>query len=157
MSATARDVVCGSLGIALAGLYYVQADGLQKSLLSDAVGADGVPKALAVVLGAVSAFLIMRAVLLRAAEARHEPFDPLTHLRAFGVVGIAAAYAAAAPFLGYPLAIALLITFTAIYFGQQPEPRLAVVAAFGAAVLWALFVKMLGVPMPAGAWLRLVA
>lgn len=158
MSAMARDVLCGGLGLTLAGVYYLQADALPRSLLSDAVGADGVPKALAIGLAAVSAILVVRALALRpATQARSEPFDVLVHLRALGVVGLGAAYAAAAPFLGYPLAVALLIGLTAIYFGQRPEPRLALVAAFGAAVFWSLFVKMLGVAMPAGIWLRLVA
>ena len=46
---------------------------------------------------------------------------------------------------------------TALYFGLRPELRLALVAALGAAVFWAMFVKMLGVSMPAGAWLRLAS
>jgi hypothetical protein len=46
---------------------------------------------------------------------------------------------------------------TALYFGLRPDLRLVLVAALGAAVFWALFVKMLGVSMPAGIWLRLIA
>jgi putative tricarboxylic transport membrane protein len=157
MSGTARDVACGVLGIALAGVYYVHAAALPVSLLSDAVGADGVPKALAIGLALLSALLIVRAVALGAPSGATEKLHAMTHLRALGVVGLGAVYALAAPFIGYPVAIALLIGTTAMYFGLRPEPRLALVTALGAAVFWAMFVKMLGVPMPAGIWLRLLA
>ena len=158
MTANTRDIACGAFGMALAGVYYLQARTLPVSLLSDAVGADGVPKALAVALAVLSALLIVRAMAVRA-PAREEAAksNTQTHLRALGVVGLGAAYAVAAPFIGYPVAIALLIGMTALYFGLRPELRLAAVAALGAAVFWAMFVKMLGVSMPAGAWLRLLA
>lgn len=157
MSATARDIVCGGFGMALAGAYYLQARALPTSLLSDAVGADGVPKSLAIGLASLSALLVVRAVALRA-PAREEAAksDAPAHLRALGVVGLGAAYAVTAPLIGYPVAIALLIGLTALYFGLRPEPRLALVAALGAALFWAMFVKMLGVSMPAGIWLRLI-
>jgi putative tricarboxylic transport membrane protein len=156
MSIIRRDVVCGVLGLALASLYYAQADALPKSLLADAVGADGVPKSLAIGLALCSVMLVVRALATRA-EGHAGSFNAHVHLRALGVVGLGAAYAFATPLLGYPLAIALLIGLTAIYFGLQPGMRLVLVAALGAAVFWTLFAKMLGVPMPSGAWLRIVA
>jgi putative tricarboxylic transport membrane protein len=144
--------------MALAGVYYRQAQALPISLLSDTVGADGVPKALAIGLASLSALLIVRAVAFRVpVRGEAEKFDVHTHLRALGVVALGVAYVAATPIVGYPVAIALLIGLTALYFGLRPEPRLALIAAFGAAVFWAMFVKMLGVSMPAGMWLRLIA
>jgi putative tricarboxylic transport membrane protein len=158
MNATARDIVCGAFGIALAGLYYLGAQALPVSLLSDAVGADGVPKALAVALVSLSVLLIVRAVALRApAHSDAEKPSAHSHLRALGVIALGGAYTVAAPIIGYPVAIALLIALTALYFGLRPDLRLVLVAVVGAAVFWALFAKMLGVSMPAGMWLRLVA
>jgi putative tricarboxylic transport membrane protein len=158
VNTTARDIVCGAFGIALAGLYYLGAQALPVSLLSDAVGAAGVPKALAVALVSLSALLIIRAIVLRAlTHSDAEKPSARTHLRALGVVALGGVYAAAAPIIGYPVSIALLIGLTALYFGLRPDLRLVLVAALGAAVFWALFVKMLGVSMPAGIWLRLIA
>ncbi len=137
--------------------YYLGAQALPFSLLSDAVGADGAPKALAIALASLSALLIVRAVALRVPpRGDAEKSAARTHLRAMGVVALGGAYAVAAPIVGYPVAIALLIASTALYFGLRPDLQLALVAALGAAVFWAMFVKMLGVAMPAGAWLRLV-
>ncbi len=77
------------------------------------------------------------------------------HLWAGGVVGLATLYALAAPYLGYILALGLLIAASAILFGLRPDPRLALVAGFGAILFWALFAGLLGVAMPAGMWPRL--
>lgn len=151
-----RDFVCGAVGLALAALYYRAADALPTSLLSDAVGTDGVPKALAVALALVSMLVLIRALALRSAGARDE-VTPLEHLRAFGIVALGAAYAAAAPLLGYLPTIAALIAATAIYFGLRPSARLILIAVLGAAFLWGIFAKILGVAMPAGVWPRLFA
>lgn len=151
-----RDLVTGALGLVLAAVYYLAADALPVSLLSDAVGAAGVPKALAIGLGLLSAMLILRAAARLTIRGTGSAADPWPHLQAFGVVGLGAAYAALAPYLGYPVAIAALIGVTALYFGMRPSPRLVLVALAGAALFWGLFVKILGVAMPEGLWPRLI-
>ena len=152
-----RDLVTGALGLVLAAVYYLAADALPVSLLSDAVGAAGVPKALAIGLGLLSAMLILRAVAARPTfRGTGSAADPWPHLQALGVVGLGAAYAALAPYLGYPVAVAALIGVTALYFGMRPSPRLVLVALAGAALFWGLFVKILGVAMPEGLWPRLI-
>jgi hypothetical protein len=146
-------MICGAFGLAIALAYYALADALPVSLLSDAIGADGVPKSLAIGLGGCSVLLVGRAVLMRGGAAIR--FEALTHARAFGITAIGAVYAALAPLLGYAPAIAFLIAGTALYFGTRLNARLILVAALGGILLWALFVRMLGIPMPEGTVLRL--
>jgi hypothetical protein len=153
-----RDIICGAFGLAIATAYYAAATGIQQSLLSDAVGADGIPKLLAISLGLFSALLLLRAALRRQTTRGGEAQEAATmrqHLRALGLVGLGFAYAAVAPYLGYPLALALLIGAAVVYFGLRPSPRLVLVSAAGAMILWVLFVKLLNVPMPVGIWPRL--
>ena len=151
-----RDVVLGCAGLAAAAAYWRAADAVQVSLLADEVGADGVPKVLAAGLGALSLLLLVRALVLRPVPAgANVSVGAAPHLWAAGVVGLAVLYALAAPWLGYVLALGLLIGATAILFGMRPHPRLALVAAGGALFFWVLFAKFLGIAMPAGFWPRL--
>ena len=155
-----RDLVCGSLGLVLALVYYAAAASVPVSLLSDAVGPGGIPKALAVSLGVLSAALIGSQLAVRRTEGPPDVGDEAGivghHLRAFGLVVIGFVYVGIAPLLGYPVAIALLIGVTVVYFGLRPNWRLVAIAASGAVLFWALFAKLLGVPMPLGFWSRLV-
>ncbi len=151
-----RDIVLGAAGIAAAAAYWRAADVLPVSLLADEVGADGVPKALAACLGALSLLMLVRALAPRpVAIGGVENRGAAPHLWAAGVVGLAALYALAAPWLGYVPALALLIAATAVLFGMRPHPRLALVAAGGAVLFWVLFAKFLSVSMPPGFWPRL--
>jgi putative tricarboxylic transport membrane protein len=148
MTLAGRDMACGAAGLAIALAYYALADALPVSLLSDAIGADGLPKSLALGLAVCSALLLGRAVLTR--NTATVAFAFLTHLRALGIIALGALYAALAPLIGYGPAVGLLIAATALYFGTALNTRLIVIAAAGAAVFWAMFVHMLGVPMPRG-------
>jgi hypothetical protein len=146
-----RDLVCAAAGLALAGAYYAAADALPASLLADGVGAGGIPKLLAVALVLLSLLLGARSLLLRAGttEGARGP-----HLRALGVAGLALAYVAAAPWLGYPLALALLVAAATLYYGARPRPGVFLYAIGCAALLWLVFAKLLGVAMPPGLWWR---
>lgn len=143
-----RDLVCAALGLALAGAYYAAADALPTSLLADGVGAAGIPKLLAVALALLSLVLGARSLLASQGAAAVDG----SHLRALGIAGLGFVYVAAAPYLGYPFALALLVAAATLYYGERPRP--AVVAyAFGCAMLlWLVFAKLLGIAMPAGAW-----
>jgi hypothetical protein len=156
MTVAARDMLCGAVGLVLAAFYFRLADALPVSLLSDEIGADGVPKSLAVGLALCSLLLIGRAALARASSPRAEASSAIGHARSFGIVALGALYAAVAPAIGYAPALALLIAATTLYFGAAPSLRLALAAALGAALFWVLFVKMLGVAMPSGSLLRLL-
>lgn len=148
-----RDLVCAALGLALATAYYAAADALPTSLLADAVGAGGIPKLLAVALGVLSVLVGARS-LIAAAPAGGDETGAGSHLRALGVAGLGFAYVAAAPFLGYPLALTLLVVAATLYYGAQLRASLLVYAVGCAALLWLVFARALGVAMPAGAWLR---
>jgi hypothetical protein len=149
-----RDAVLGAAGLAAAAAYWRAADLLPVSLLADEVGADGVPKALALALGLLSLLVLARGLALRPAAAGGGA-GAGPHLWAAAIVGLGAFYALAAPWLGYVLALGCLIAATAILFGMRPHPRLALVAAGGAIFFWGLFAKFLGITMPAGLWPRL--
>jgi len=145
-----RDLVCAALGLALAAAYYAAADAVPRSLLADAVGADGVPKLLAIALGLASILLGARSLAGRAADAARAEAGLLQHLRALGVAALGGAFVALAPYLGYPLTLGLLLLAATLYYGAAPRPRVAFYAAGAAAILWLLFARVLGIAMPAG-------
>jgi len=154
-SSVRRDLVFAALGLALAAAYYAAADALPTSLLADGVGAGGIPKLLAVALALLSMLLGMRSLLAgTAATGVDAGIGP--HLRALGIAGLGFAYVAAAPTLGYPLAVALLVAAATLYYGAPLRAPVLVYAVGCAAVLWLVFARMLGVALPAGAWARLL-
>src|SRR5690348_7155122 len=141
-----REVWPALVGLALAAVYFMAADALPHSLLSDEVGADGLPKALAVGLGLLCAFQLVRVLRARNAGA-DRPTDWHAHRRAAGLLLIGAVYVAVVGWFGYPLAIAALIAVAAWYAGAVPSLRLAAIAAVGAVALWGMFAKLLAVSM----------
>lgn len=148
-----REAILGLVALALAAAYYAAADALPRSLLSDAVGADGAPKLYALALGLLGVVQIARSVPRgeRPAAASGEAPAPLrVHLRALGVLAIGAAYIAATPYLGYLAATTILIYVLTVYAGQAHSWRTAAISLGGGAALWLSFAKLLGVAMPAG-------
>ena len=72
--------------------------------------------------------------------------------RVAGLLAIGVAYVVVVPWLGYMLSLAALIMATTYYQGGALDRRVIVVAMSGAIVFWLLFVKLLGIPQPAGLW-----
>ena len=138
-----RDLACAALGLALAGAYWAAANALPESLLSDAVGADGVPKAFAVLLAVFSALVGIRGVSKKA-----DLEDSPNHLRALGIAVLGFLYVAAASFIGYLVSITLLAGGAALYYGAPRRFGVALFALGTAALLWALFAGLLGIPLP---------
>lgn len=137
-----RDLVFAACGLALAAVYWWAAHQLPTSMLSDAVGADGVPKGLAVALAAFSLLVGIRA-LRRAPASEYEG-----HPRALGIAALGFLYVLAAPYVGYVIAVTLLAAAAALYYGA---PRKWTVGAFAlgtAGVLWLLFGALLGIALP---------
>jgi cell division protein FtsW (lipid II flippase) len=153
-----REFACGALVLALAVVYFVAAVDVPQSILSDEVGADGVPKAIAVVLAFLGVAQLVRAATARRAagpdDLSHD--DIKAHLGAIGVIAIGAIYVLVAPYLGYPLAVTALIFAMSVYAGMPISLRLAAVSAGGGFVMWLMFVKALGVAMPVGLFGRLL-
>lgn len=137
-----RDLVFAVGGLALAAVYWWAANELPTSMLSDAVGADGVPKGLAVALAIFSVIVGLRAIRRKEAAADEGSF------RALGIAGLGFVYVLVAPFIGYFIAVTLLTGAGALYYGA---PRHWVVGAFAlgtAALLWGVFGLLLGIPLP---------
>jgi putative tricarboxylic transport membrane protein len=150
-----RDLVFGCATLALAGGYYLLSAALPHSLLDDAIGPQGLPKAYAVLLAGLSVLQIARALVRRPAAAAPAPRQG-GHLhklrRAMGMLMIGAVYLALVPWLGYILSLAGLILATIRYQGGAGVRRAATIAVTGALFFWLLFVLLLGIPQPAGFW-----
>jgi len=152
-----RDLILGLATLALAAAYYAAADALPRSLLSDAVGADGAPKLYALALGLLGVVQVARAIPRAAPAGAAAESAPLAvHLRSLGVLGMGVVYIVVTPYLGYLLATAALICALTLYAGQARSWRVALIGLGGGAVLWLSFAKVLGVPMPAGLLGRLL-
>jgi putative tricarboxylic transport membrane protein len=153
-----REVFCGVLSLVFGVVYYIAAMDVPQSMLSDEVGADGIPKALAVAFMIFGVLQVGRAFLgLKAAESGElAGLDLRTHLRSFGMIAIGIGYLIATPFLGYPLTVTVLIFVVAVYAGQALTWRLAGISAVGGFAMWFCFVKALGITMPTGVFGRLL-
>jgi putative tricarboxylic transport membrane protein len=145
-----RDGALGLILLAVAAGYYAAADAIPPSTLADAVGPGGLPKAYAAVLGALAVGLVARG---RGPGGPGPEVSARLLLRVAGLLGLGIAYLVAVPWIGYPAGIAGLIVGTTYYQGGRLDRRVLMVGAAGAAVLWLLFAQVLGIPLPAGAWL----
>lgn len=146
MSASARDIALGLAALLLAGAYWALADDLPISLLSDAVGPGGVPVAIAMLMAVAGVVLILRSLVGAPREAPPSP----AHGRAAGLLALLAAYVVAVPFIGYPLALGLLAGAIALYAGARPGLGLAAFAIGIGVLFWFGFVRVMGIPFPAG-------
>jgi putative tricarboxylic transport membrane protein len=147
-----KDVLSGLILLGVAGVYYWATLQIPDSSLSDEVGAQGLPRILAVLLAGLAVLIVIRGAargrqFVGAADAEDE--RPAPPSRALGLLAIAAGYIVAAPLVGFAPALALLIAAVALYEGMRPSWRMALVAAGGALAFWLLFVRLLGVEQPA--------
>ena len=146
-----REVALGAILLACAAGYYRVAGAIPESQLADAVGPAGLPIAYAAVLGALSAALIVRAFWSAHRSAVGGPqVSARTLLRVLGMLALGILYIVVVPWLGYPLAIAVLIVGTSYYQGGRVDRRVMLVGVCGAVALWLLFVVLLGVRQPEG-------
>jgi len=158
------DLVLGIVTLAVAVLYYRMTAAIPQSVLADAVGPQGLPRVYAVVLVVLSCILIARSVpdvvrgtrTPRRVEAPgHGPskVGARSHVRrAMGLLLIGVAYVAAAPYVGYLPALAVLIIATTHYQGRPLDTQTVAVGVGGAIVMWLFFVQLLGIPEPPGLW-----
>jgi hypothetical protein len=66
------------------------------------------------------------------------------------MLGIAACYIPTASYLGYPIALFLLLVAVALYERKKPDWRMFAIAAGGALFFWLVFDLILGVRQPEG-------
>ncbi|HEV7252732.1 MAG TPA: tripartite tricarboxylate transporter TctB family protein [Mesorhizobium sp.] len=153
------DAIAAVLLFALAIAFWFGAESLPQSRLGGAVGASGLPKLLAGLLGFLSALLFVQSLAARPAAGSEEPEDrdPRAHLRAGGILAIGAGVILALPWLGYALTMAALLLAVALFHGRVLSLRLVLGCALGGAAFHLLFVELLGVGMPPGIWPRLLA
>jgi hypothetical protein len=152
-----RDAAVAVGLIGIAGLYWLGADQIRVSRLEGIVGAQAVPKGLAVSLAILSGLLLAQDLWRgrrAAAAAGHESevSGSYAHLRAAGMLLIGVGYLALVGTIGYVPAVALLVLATALYLGQGLSARLLVVATGLALLYYLIFVRLLGIPLPAGIW-----
>lgn len=151
-----NDLAVGLLALGFAGLYYYLASDIPRSLLSDEVGAQGLPNLYALTLGLLGLLLIGKS-LAAWAQAPEPGGDtgagPWQHARALSLLILGAGYLLLIGSLGYPLTIFLLIAAVALYCGAAFDVKLLLVSAAGAVVFWLVFVLLFDMPLPVGtAW-----
>ena len=157
-----RDIVAGVAALVLAGLYWLGADDIPKSaLIGDGIGADALPKGLAGALALFSIMLIGRCALAwRGADARRDEAanreELRRHLRAAGMLAIGVVFLLVLSHLGYVVSAFALACATALYNGHALDRRLWMFGAGLTLAFYLLFVKLLGIPLPAGFWPGLI-
>jgi putative tricarboxylic transport membrane protein len=150
MHARRGDLLLGIVAMALAATYLLAAGTIPESLLSDAVGAAGVPKLAGWAMGIAGALLCLRSIRRGSVHGATPPIRWRRHLLALGLFGLLVAYVILAPVVGYPLSIALLTGVVAWYAGARFGWRLCAIAIASGAMFWVLFAQVFGVPMPRG-------
>lgn len=160
-----KDLVSGLVLLAIAGGYYLAVGQIPQSNLSDEVGAHGMPLVLAFGLAVVAMAIAIRGAMSawrtpQVAPANGQQGDAADDegadereagpVRALGVVACGLLYIAVAWLLGYVAAVAVVILAVSLYEGIRPGWQMLAVAVVGAAMFWAIFAKLLGVPQPVG-------
>ena len=153
-----RDTGVALALLVLAGLYWLGADQIRVSRLEGIVGAQAVPKSLAVALAILSLLLIAQDLWRgsRAAAASGDKeidaggADP--RARAAGMLLIGVGYLVVVGTIGYVPALALLMLVTARYMGRPWSAQLIALAVGGALLYDLIFVRLLDIPLPPGIW-----
>lgn len=149
-----RDVLTGILAVVFGWLYRQQAHSIENSLLSDEVGAGGVP-------GAIGAFFCLVGLALMVKGLWHSVNTPAVesaatnwrkHGMALALLLVLALYVLALPLVGYLLAVALLMASVAWLAGSRKHRTVTLLAVIGGPGLWVMFDQVLRVRMPAGLW-----
>jgi hypothetical protein len=153
MTTWSRDLVLGTVMLAATLAYYALTTQVPQSALDDEVGPVGLPRLYAILLAVLCVIVIVRSllVLFRRKSQRGDD-ERRWSWRFVGMLLIGVGYVAIVPWLGYVASIALLIASTAWYQGGTIHRRVVFVSFSGALLLWLLFVVILRIPQPPGAW-----
>ena len=151
-----RDLVFGSVTLALGALYYWLSDSIAISSLADAIGPRGLPKIYALGLIALSLVLIVssgRPFKSQPPPIKSQipkPKSQRAMWRAAGMLAIGVVYVLLVPYVGYMLTIAAVILATIYYQGGGLTRHAVVVALCGGIFFWLLFVVLMGIEQPPG-------
>lgn len=157
-----RDWIAGLVLLGVAVGYYVLATDIPKSQLSDAVGAASFPKLLSIVLAILSALLVVSGLVRQnrvrtpaisrenAAERRAK--ERTEFLRAGGTLLLGLGFLLIVFWVGYLIAVMLLLTAMLLYNHMKFGLNTLVFAVAGGAFFWALFRFVFSIPVPRGIW-----
>ena len=151
-----RKDLFASIGLfAIAAAYYLNTVGIPESTLDEpgVPGPQSLPTILALVLAVIAIVMGARALTAEPANkgsGKEDKEDEAPWPRALGILGIAVLYLPAAYFLGYPIALFLLLVAIGLYEGKAADWRLFAVAAGGAVFFYLVFDIILGVNQPEG-------
>ena len=145
-----RDRLLAVLAAAFAASLIAAARGIEDSLLSDAVGAGGVPQAVGVAMAVVALALFAKSFRAGPSSTANERSGWPALLRTGGLVGVLLAYALLLPWLGYALTVSLLVLASGRLAGAAWQRPLWLCAAVAGPGLWLLFDRLLQVRMPLG-------
>lgn len=154
------DRITGALGALLSVSYLLYARGIEDSLLADAVGANGVPTGVGVVLLLASMALFCKSwagpkSITEEDDAAEEGAARHPHRMALGLLCILASYVALLPFLGYVVCIGLLVGSVAWLAGARKRVSVLACMLIAGPALWMMFDWALEIHMPAGLWPKL--
>ncbi|MDB5745508.1 MAG: Tripartite tricarboxylate transporter TctB family protein [Massilia sp.] len=155
------DLTLGVVTMLVAGAYIALAAQIPESLLSDEVGASGLPTALGWAMGMIGALLAARSLRRSpSAPAEAAPDEAgdteefaagmRPHWMALGLLAMLSVFVIVAPYLGYIVTTALLLAGAAWFSGALRDRMLLPIALVGAAALWLLFDVLLAIPLPVG-------
>lgn len=150
-----RDRMLAVLAATFAASVVTAARGIEDSLLSDAVGAGGVPQGVGVAMLLAALALFVKSFARPSRQRTDDGPDGAmpalrTLLRTGGLAAILVAYGLLLPWLGYPLTISLLVGASGWLAGAAPRVPLLLCTLAAGPVLWALFDLLLQVRMPVG-------
>ena len=137
-----------------AGSLIAAARDIEDSMLSDAVGAGGVPQGVGIAM-ALAAVALFGKSFIAAAPAADDDVEPglgwqAVAARTAGLVGILIGYGLLLPVLGYALTVSLLVLASGWLAGAPVKAPLLLFAALSGPLLWAMFDWALQVRMPVG-------
>lgn len=149
--------LAGGIATLLLGIVYLYfAYRIRPSALADTMGAGGVPRVYGWLMVMLSVILIIQSITAsirnpeKSTWASEWQGQGMKTIKAAGLVCFGIAYLLMVDTLGYLISIALLLIGVALYRGAPMGVRLILTGVGGAAVLWIIFVVVLGVRMPPG-------
>ena len=144
-----------ALGAAVfAGSLIAAARGIEDSMLSDAVGAGGVPQGVGIAMALAAVALFGKSFLGVAPAKAVSDGDAMGWqafvLRTGGLVALLLGYGLLLPVLGYPLTVSLLVLASGRLAGAPLKAPLLLFGLLCGPLLWAMFDQALQVRMPVG-------
>ncbi len=147
------DRLLGLIGLVGGSVYAYVAAGIPKSMLSDEVGPGGVPFWVGVLVVVISALLVLKSLIGRPKQQEVDQAVlefPADWKPVVGLLAVLVAYVLTVDFLGYLLAIALLIGATALLSGYIHSGRLYLLSVGSSVVLYLIFQRLMNINLPKG-------